>query len=552
MTTRPPVCGRTFRGESCPQIGDHFCRPRAEHVVAFFARVLVHTKGRWARQPFALADWQRDDIIAPLFGEVGWDPAARCYARRYRIGWLELARKNGKSELLAGVGLYMLLADGEEGAEVVGCAKDRDQARKVWDVAERMVKLSPTLSKRLRIMPSNRRIIHDATGSYYEILAADASGALGGTPHCILFDEVLSQRDHTLWDALRTGMGTRTQPLLLAATTAGNDSTSFAGREHAECARIVDDPSRAPHRFVYMRNLPDEADPWDESNWAVSNPALGDFLSIEALREEAIEARNDPSRENAFRQYRLNQWVQQATRWMPMDRYDACTGELALTPDWFGDRFDRRPAFCGLDLSARHDLTSWAVLLPPVGDDETAHLLWRAWIPEGMLRDLDRATSGHASMWARQDWLSVTDGDVIDYEKVYADITADAKRYRIREIAYDRWCGEPVRQALADKLGVEMVPVEQTYAGMTGCLTELMSLVLAGRVAHHGNPIAAWCFDNVAVRHAAGNPDLVKIEKPIRADEGKRIDAAVAAALAVGGWKIRGAKPRRRGTVVGF
>lgn len=549
--TRPPVCGRTFDGQVCPESGEHFCAPRADHVAAFFAEILTHTKGRWSRQPFRLADWQTD-ILRPLFGEVRWDDAAGCYVRRYRTGWLELARKNGKSELLAGVSLYLLVADSEEGAEIYGAAKDRDQARKVFDVAERMVRLSPVLSKRLRIVPSNKRIVHDDSGSYYEIIAADAAGNLGHNPHGIVFDEVLTQPDHKLWDALRTAMGARTQPLLLAATTAGNDSSSFAGREHAECARIVDEPSRAPHRFVYMRNLPDDADPWDETNWAVANPALGDFLSIEALREEAVEARNDPSKENSFRQYRLNQWVQQATRWMPMDRFDACCGDMALNPSWFGERFDRRPAWCGLDLSARHDLTAWCVLLPPHGDDEQTHLLWRTWIPEGALADLDRATAGHASVWARQGWLTVTDGDVIDYEKVYADITADAATFRIREVDYDRWCGEPVRQALADKIGTQMVPVEQTYAGMTGPLTELMTLVLADKVRHHGNPVARWCFDNVAVRHAAGNPDLVKIEKPPRDEVGKRIDAAVAAVLAAGGYKIRGAKPQRRGTVVGF
>jgi phage terminase large subunit-like protein len=384
-----------------------------------------------------------------------------------------------------------------------------------------------------------------------EIVAADAAGNLGHNPSCVLLDEVISQPNHLLWDAMRTAMGSRTQPLMVAATTAGSDSSSFAGREHAECAKIAEDPDRAPHRFVYMRNVPTDADPWDETQWTVANPALGDFLSIDALRDEALEARNDPSKSHAFRQYRLNQWVGSSHQWLAMDRYDACTGDIALAPDWFGERFDRRPVWCGLDLSARHDLTSWCVLVPPGDGDDMAHMLWRAWIPEGALSDLDRSTAGHASVWARQGWLTVTDGDVIDYERVYAAITEDAERYRIQEIAYDRWCGEPVRQALSDQIGATMVPVEQTYSGMTGPLTELMTLILSGRVEHHGNPLARWCFDNVEVRHAAGNPDLVKIVKPQRDAAGARIDAAVAAALAVGGWKIRGAKARR-GTVVGF
>jgi phage terminase large subunit-like protein len=540
-----------FDGQTCTARGNHFCQPRADHVAAFFAEILVHTKGRFARQPFVLADWQRADIIEPLFGTVRYDPAADAYVRTYRTGWIELARKNGKSELLAAVALY-LLVDGEQGGEIYGCARDRDQARKVFDVAARMVQLSPVLSKRLRIMPSSKRIIDDTSGSYYEIVAADAAGNLGHNPYGIVFDEVLTQPDHKLWDAMRTGMGARLQPLMLAATTAGNDAGSFAGREHAECARIAEDPGRAPHRFVYMRNLPVGADPWDETQWPVANPALGTFLSVDALRDEALEARLDPSKENAFRQFRLNQWVSQSTRWMTLERYDACCGDIALTPSWHHGRWDRRPAYAGLDLSARHDLTSWCVLIPPAGTDTVAHAVWRHWIPEGTLAELDTATAGQASAWARAGWLTVTDGDVIDYTRVYDDIAADAKTFRIVEIDYDKWCGEPVRQAVESRVGATMVPVEPTYAGMTNALTELMALTVARGWHHHGNPIARWCFDNVEVRHATGNPDLIKPVKPERDATGKRIDSVVAAALAVGGYATRGGKTVRRRTVVGF
>ncbi|MBB5154971.1 terminase large subunit domain-containing protein [Saccharopolyspora phatthalungensis] len=320
--TRLPECGFTLDGKSCRKRGNHFCRQRAAHAVAFCAELCVHTKDKWARRPFVLSTWQRSDIIEPLFGEVTWDPEWESYVRRYQIGWIELARKNGKSELLAFIALYLLVGDDVEGAEIYGCAMDRGQAAKVFDVAARMVKLSPVLSARLVVKDHIKRIIDERTGSYYEVVAADAAGNLGHNPHGVVFDEVLTQRDARLWDAMRTGMGTRMQPLMVAATTAGDDPASFARSEHNECVRIMDDPDRARHRFAYVRNVPEDADPWDERNWPKANPALGDFLSIRSLRQEAEEAKNDPSKENAFRQYRLNQWVQQAHRWMPMP----CTG----------------------------------------------------------------------------------------------------------------------------------------------------------------------------------------------------------------------------------
>jgi phage terminase large subunit-like protein len=186
----------------------------ADKVVAFFERVLVHTKGRYARTPFLLEDWQKTDIVAPIFGTHAYDEQYDEYVRQYRVAWIELARKNGKSELASGFALYGLVADGEESAEVYSVAADRDQASLVFDVARRMVELSPILSKRLTIVASKKRIIDPSTNSFYAVLPGDASGALGTNPSMVLFDEVLTQKDRHLWDAMRQGFGTRRQPNL--------------------------------------------------------------------------------------------------------------------------------------------------------------------------------------------------------------------------------------------------------------------------------------------------------------------------------------------------
>lgn len=329
----PSKCGFAMDGFTCAQRGNHTCVPRGDHVVAFFTELLVHTKARWARHPFRLAAWQEHDILRPLFSEVRWDDQAECYVRRYRLAYVSMARKCGKSELAAGVALYLLVADGEEGAEIYGAASDRDQARKVFDVAARMVRLSPVLSQRLVVKAHAKRIVDESTGSYYEVIASDAAGNLDN-PHGYIHDELLTAPDSSLWDAMRTGAGTRTQPLMLAITTAGNDRESFAYSEYSEAKKVIENPARARHRFAYLAELPAEADPWDESRWAEANPALGDFLSVQTLREEVADAREDPTRENAFRQYRLNQWVSQASRWIPMDLYDGATGDIWPVPDW--------------------------------------------------------------------------------------------------------------------------------------------------------------------------------------------------------------------------
>lgn len=546
-----PVCGYTFDGRTCRKHGEHDCAPRIAKVTGFFAEVLTHTKGRWARQPFRLAGWQATDIVGPLFGTVVWSIEAGRYVRRYRVAWVELARKNGKSELLAGIALYLLVADDEEAAEVYGCARDRDQARKVFDVAARMVQLSPLLSRRLKIYVQARRIIDERTASYYEIVAADAAGNLGHNPHGVVLDEVITQRDGALWSAMRTAAGARDQPLMIAATTAGDSASTFAAGEHAEMCRIADDPERARHVFVYIRNTPADADPWDERTWRTSNPALGTFLSVQSLRDEALEARNDPSKENAFRQFRLNQWVSQSSRWMPIHLWDASSGDLWLTPDWGRGPLAGRVAYGGLDLAAKFDLTAWCLIVPADDDQGPADVVWRFWLPEAGLERLDKLNDGQFGRWARAGWVTVTDGSVVDYDRVVDDIAADAGHVTIRGIDCDEWSMWPVISRVADACGLdaeagEVTAYRNTFDRMSAGMDDVMGLVKAGRFAHHGNPVARFCFDSVEVRRAPYDPNLIRPSKPDRGSDRSRIDAVPTAAMAANAWRLRAnVEPRR-------
>lgn len=545
-----PVCGFTFDAVTCRKRGEHLCAPRVTKVAGFFADVLVHTKGRWSRQRFDLAPWQAREIVGPLFGTVVYSDESHSYVRRYRIAWLELARKNGKSELLAGIALYLLLADDEEGAEIYGCARDREQARKVFDVAERMVKLSPFLSRRLKIYAQAKRIVDERTGSYYEIVAADAAGNLGHNPHGVVLDEVITQRDGSLWSAMRTAMGARTQPLMVAATTAGDDLQSFGYNEHVEMQKVADDPERARHVFVYMRNTDKDADPWDEKNWRDANPALGTFLSIQALRDEATEARNDPGKENAFRQFRLNQWVSQSSRWMPMHLWDATSGDLWLKPDWAREQLIGRIAYGGLDLAAKFDLTAWCLILPPDDDETPVDVMWRFWLPETGLERLDKLNDGKFTRWARDGWVTVTEGGVIDYDRVVADIAQDAGHFSIQGIDSDEWSMWPIIGRVADACGLdadagEVTAYRNTYDRMSGGMDEVFGLVKSQRFAHHGNPVARFCFDACEVRHAPYDPNLVRPSKPERTTNRSRIDAVPTAVMAANAWRMRESAPLR-------
>lgn len=542
-----PVCGWTHDDRTCKKRGNHFCLPRADHVQGFIEEVLVHTKGAYARKRFILAKWQREEIVRPLFGQVRWSAEAGAYVRRYAVAWIEIARKSGKSELAAALMLYLLVADGEEEAELYGCARDRDQASLVFNVAKRMVQLSPLLSKRLRVKDANKRIVDPKTASFYQVIAADAAGALGYNPHGVAADEILAWRKRDLWDAMETGMGSgaRRQPLMIAVTTAGNDPNSFAADMHKEMQKIADEPDRSPHTFVFLRNTDHDADPWDEKNWYHANPALGDFLSLEKFRQAAQDAQNDPAKENAFRQFRLNQWVRQTTRWMPMHLYKKCAGELWMDPEWGRNQLAGRVAWGGMDLSAKFDLTAWCVLLEPEHAGGPLDVLWRFWLPEDALPRLDEENDGKFTRWAREGWLTVTEGNIQDYGRIVSDIEADGEFFEFAGFDCDEWSMWPMINRVADALGLdaesgEVMAYKNTYDRMTPGMDEVMALVMNDRFHHHGNPVAEFCFDTVEARIAPYNPDLKRPDKPERDKSGKRIDAVPVAAMAAAAWLLRG------------
>uniref|UniRef100_UPI002A81F332 terminase large subunit n=1 Tax=Hungatella effluvii TaxID=1096246 RepID=UPI002A81F332 len=347
-----------------------FDEAKAQRTVDFIS-CLKHTKGRWRGQNFELLPWQ-DSIIRDVFGTVKENGY-----RQYNTAYVEIPKKNGKSELAAGVALYMTCGDGEWGAEVYGCASDRQQASIVFDVAVDMVDQCPALKKRIKPVMSVKRLVYQPTNSFYQVLSAEAYTKHGLNVHAVIFDELHSQPNRELFDVMTKGSGdARTQPLFFLITTAGTDRHSVCFEQHQKAEDIILG-RKIDHTFYpVIYGVSDDADWTSESVWYQANPSLGHTIDIEKVRNAYLSARDNPAEENIFRQLRLNQWVKQSTRWMQMEKWDAC----AFPVD--EDELRGRECYGGLDLSSSIDITAFVLVFPPRDDAEKYVILPYFWIPE--------------------------------------------------------------------------------------------------------------------------------------------------------------------------
>ena len=279
---------------------------------------LTHTKGPFASQTFNLRKWQEKDIVRPLF------KTRKDGLRQFRTCLLMLPRKNGKSEIAAALAIYFLLFDGEIGAEVYSAAADKDQAALVFNVAAQMIRNDPELEKVCEIIDSQKRIVHRSSGSFYRAISAEAYSKHGFNASVVIYDELHAAPNRELWDVLSTSQGARSQPLMIAITTAGFDRHSILWELYEPAKRVAENPALDPTFLPILYEAPIDADWLDEKVWKKANPALGDFRSLEEMRTAAARAKEIPAQENTFRRLYLNQWTEQAERWMPMPAWDAC------------------------------------------------------------------------------------------------------------------------------------------------------------------------------------------------------------------------------------
>ena len=431
--------------------------------------------------------------------------------RQFRSAYVEIPKKNGKSELAAAIALYLLYGDGEASAEVYGCANDRSQASIVFDVAKRMVEKCPALLKRSKIAAATKRIVNYRNAGFYQVLSAETGTKHGLNISGLVFDEIHAQPNRKLYDVMTKGSGdAREQPLFFIITTAGTDKESICYELHTKALDIMNGRKSDPSFYPVIYGLSDEDDWNDEKNWYKANPSLGYTISIDRVRDAYREALDNPAEENVFKQLRLNIWTNSAVAWIPEHIYDRGNQKIDYT-SLLG-----RDCYAGLDLSSTSDITALVLVFPPRTDGEKYIVLPFFWLPEETLELRCRRDHVLYDVWERQGYILTTEGNVIHYGFIERFIEQLGEKYHIIEIAYDRWNATQMVQNLED-MGFTMVPFGQGFKDMSPPSKELYKLLMEGNIIHGGNPVLKWMAQNVVMRQdPAGNikPDKEKsVEK---------------------------------------
>jgi phage terminase large subunit-like protein len=510
---------RDLERQTAPDYPFYFDESAAQRVIDFF-QFCNHVEGKWAGTPVVLEDWQQFALWVPF----GWKRKGT-NLRRFRRAYIEVARKNGKSTWTAGLGLYFLRADGEAGGQVYSAATTRDQAKIIHGAAAKMVKVSPFLSRSVQVFRNNISV--PETFSKFEPLSADFNTLDGLSPSAGLIDEIHAHKNRGVVDVIETGMGARQQPMMWMITTAGintADSIALEFRNHGEqvLKGIREDEVYFP--LIYTQ---DDDDDWlDESLWIKSNPSLGVSVNLDELRELALKAKEIPAAQNNFKTKRLNIWCNSRSRWIPVERWDACREDYAVQ-ELLG-----KECYAGLDLSTTTDISALVLVFP--WEDGRYRVLPFYWVP---LENADlRARRDRVPypLWIEKGHVFGTPGNAIDYGFIRKKIVDLSSLYKVREIAADPWNATQILQQLQEEDGLPVVEMRQGFASMSSPMKSLEALVMSQRLRHHGCPVLRWMMDNVSVRmDPAGNI------KPDKEKSAERIDGVVALIMGVGRAELR-------------
>ena len=496
--------------------GCWFDAAAAERPVDFFAGFLRHsksTRGTKAGEPFVLLPWQAD-ITRRLFG---WQRADG--TRRYRKAYIEVAKKNGKSTWMAGLELYLLIGDDEPAAEVYCAAVDKAQASIVFNECVKMIQLSPDLLERLggSISETRKIVVDPETLSKLQALSADVASKEGLNISAACIDELHAHKSRAMWSTLLYGGAARRQPLLIAITTAGIYDPTSIGWEQHEYARKVLAGQIEDWAYLAVIFAIEKDDDWqDPKVWPKANPSWGVTIDPETFAHEAREAAESPSAENDFRRYRCNQWVQQATRAIPLELWDANAGHPGPMTAAYGQG---RVCDAALDLSSVSDLSAFVAAFACDDDPEAIDLFCRFWVPEAQLTNRKNPNAGLYQQWVEQGFLTTTNGNVIDYELIIAEVLAHASQFALRDLNIDRlFQGQHVYTKLAEE-GVQVFPWGQGFLGFGPPMKEFNRRLLQKKLHHGTHPILRWMADNVVtVKDAAGNEKIDKQKSPQKVD----------------------------------
>lgn len=538
------ITRRWVRGEAdeiAARDGCWFDEAAADKVRQFFRKFLRHSKDPFAGQPFELLDWQWNEFIGPLFG---WKRADG--TRRFRRGSLWVPKKNGKSTLCAGIALYMLLGDGESGAEVFTAAVDKDQASVIFNEAANMAEQSPELMRHLDVRRSVYRIAFQATYSYLQALSADVKSKEGKNASCVVTDELHAHKSHEMFSVLRYAGALRSQPLNISISTAGDNKTSIGYEQYEYAKRVLLGPSQGgivdTSYFALVYEAPEDADWTQPATWELANPSWGKMIRAEEMAEVCQEARNSPRLINKFRRYRLNQWVEGPDRWLSDEDWAKGSGPI----DW--RQFIGRPCYPGLDHARRHDIAAAVAVFPSfVGDASGVGGQWHFflkpyfWIPKDIAAEKEAKDRVPYRLWASQGMVTLTPGDLIDDTYIRETLRGEVRStYQLKAIGFDpNWSQNLCEARLRDEDGIEVIGIRQTFDQLHFPTKEFEEALKDGRIHHGDHPVLSWMARNACIREDATGRYIVS-----KSSSTARIDGIAAAIF---GFKLavahREAKP---------
>jgi phage terminase large subunit-like protein len=512
--------------------GLRFNRRRALRAMWWMEARLKFSKGEWAGKPFRLSPWQAF-LVWCLFG---WERMVDGrWLRRFRTAYVSVARKNGKTELAAAIGLVFLVLAGEAeaGGEVYFAATKHDQAGIGWRAAAGMVKRSPLLRKEIGVHESRYNLAHYESESKLEAVASDSDTLDGLSPLLGIVDEYHAHPTSGVYDVLDSGMGSRREPLMLVITTAGAKREGPCWDLETDAVKALEGLGEAEGSgddlFAFIARLDERDDPFNESVWIKSNPNLGVSCHAEKLRIAAKVAKRRSGALNEYLRKNMNLWTETDTSWLPMDVWDANDLPLDL------DALKGRRCFVGVDLSAVSDYTAAVAVFPL--DDGTFAVLAHGWIPEETLVERSHTDRVPVLAWVQQGLVTATPGNVIDQDALKAWLENLRERYEVAEVPMDPHNATKLQTEL-QALNFSVVSMRQGWATMSPAIKQTEILARQRKLRHGGNPVLRWMVSNVALKRDQN--DNLALHK---GRSGDRIDMVVGLCMAVGRATVAQEKP---------
>ncbi len=498
----------------------YFDKKAAKRAVDWIEKYTTHVKGELATKPIILEDWQKKDIVEPIFGTKD----KLTGLRRYSTVYIEIPRKNAKSTLGAAIGLLLLMADGELGAEIYSAAASRKQAGIVFDVAKRMVTNKKALSSRAKNYRNS--VTYEKTGSFYQAIASDADKSHGFNAHGIIFDELHTQPNRELYDVLTTSVGSRRQPLTLLLTTAGIfDTTSICWEMH-EYARKVNEGIIEDESFLgIIYTAPPKMDIFNIDTWRLANPGFGSIVKQKYLEREALKVKNNPNYENTFRRLHLNQWTSSLSSWIADDVWMKCNKKPINLADYEG--FD---IALGLDLASTDDTTSLGGVILE-NNKPIAFVLW-VWVPEEMVQIRLQRGFTHYKNWIDQGLMYQTPGNVTDYRIIEKKVVEINDKMNIVSFGFDKWNSSQMIINLAEQIDEEKLDkVEMNIGTLSEPTKDFYKLIKTETVNHGGQPVLRWMVSNVMIYE-----DTNENIRPSKKSSSDKIDGPMSIIVAIAAW----------------